>query len=53
MRLPPYVIGGPGGVSSGLTELGVIGGLALAGLLKWGLKYGWRRVSARRGRHRT
>lgn len=31
VRPLPYVTGGPGGVSSGLTELGVIGGLSSPG----------------------
>jgi hypothetical protein len=52
MRLLPYVAGGPGGMSGGLAELGVIGGLVLAGAVKRGLRYGWRRLTAPKGRHR-
>jgi hypothetical protein len=53
VQLLPFVAGGPGGVSSRLTELGVIGGLALAGVVKWGLRHGWRHLTAPRGRHRA
>jgi hypothetical protein len=50
--LLPFV-GGQGGMGEGLADAAVIGGLMLAGLVKWGLKRGWRRVAAPRGRHRT
>lgn len=52
MQLLPYIAGGSGGLGEALTEAGMIGGLVLAGLVKWGLRYSWRRVTAPRGRHR-
>ena len=52
MQLLPFVTGSQGGLSSGLAELGVIIGLALAGVIKLGLRYGWRHMTASRGRHR-
>jgi hypothetical protein len=41
-----------GPASAGLLELGVVGGLVLAGVVKSGLRYGWRRLIAPPGRHR-
>ena len=52
MVLLPYVAASPGGVSEGLLELGVVGGLALAAVVKSGLRCGWKRLAAPRGRHR-
>lgn len=52
MTLLPYVAGAQGGASGGVMELGVIGGLVLAGVVKAMLRYGWRRLRAPGGRHR-
>jgi hypothetical protein len=52
VTLLPYVTGNAGGASAGLLELGVVGGLVLAGVVKSGLKYGRRRLTAPAGRHR-
>ena len=35
-----------------LMVAAALGGLALAGAIKFGLKYGWRRLRAPKGRHR-
>jgi hypothetical protein len=55
--LLPYVTGGASGAGGGLAELGVIGGLVLAAVVKWGLKFAWRRLSElgekRPGAHRA
>lgn len=52
MRLLPYVAGGQGGMSGGLLEVAVIVGLVLAGVVKLGLRHGWRHLTAPKGRHR-
>jgi hypothetical protein len=40
------------GMSSTVVTVGVSGGLAVAGLVKLTLQYGWRRITAPKGRHR-
>jgi hypothetical protein len=39
-------------MSSTLLHFAVAGGLALAGVVKVALRYGWRRLTAPKGRHR-
>ena len=35
-----------------VIELAIVGGLVLAAMVKVALRYGWRRLTAPRGRHR-
>jgi hypothetical protein len=55
--LLPYIAGSSGGMTGGVLEAGVVLGLTLAGAVKWGLRFAWRRLSApegkRRGAHRA
>ena len=39
-------------MSPTLLEYAVLGGLAVAGVVKFALKHGWRHLTAPRGRHR-
>lgn len=50
--LLPYIAGSSGGASGVALELGMVGGLVLAAIVKWGLRFAWKRLSAPRGRHR-
>jgi hypothetical protein len=38
-------------MSSALYEVAILGGLVLAGVVKWGLRRSWRRLRAPKGRH--
>ena len=57
MTLLPYVTGVSGGVSAPSLELGMVGGLALAAIVKWGLGRAWPGVFGKphlgTGRHRS
>lgn len=57
MVLLPYVAGGPGAVSGGVLELGMVAGLVLAGGVKWSLGRAWPAMfgqpQLRKGRHRS
>jgi hypothetical protein len=48
--LLPYIAGNSGGVSGGMLEIGVLGGLVLAAIVKSGLRYGWRRLGSPKGK---